>query len=89
MPSSHLPAGEVIFLHSENILKPRRRKLRSADLPDERDGPACYAFLVFKAYERHSVDALNTQSQDAEICQVPRTEKTLEVDKLTPLVAEA
>ena len=41
------------------------------------------------AYERHSVDAQLTPSQDADICEVSRIEKTVEIDKLAPLVAEA
>ena len=89
MPSVHLLAPEVISLHRKNIFKPTKRKLRSANLPDESDGPACYAFLTFKAHGKHSVDAQFTPSKDGGICEVSSTEKTGEGDKLVPLVAEA
>ena len=89
MPSVHLLAPEVVSLHRKNIFKPTKRKLRSTNLPDERDGPACNAFLAFKAYGKHSVDAEFTPSQDAGICEVSSTEKTGENAKLVPLIAEA
>ena len=47
MPSVHLLAREGFSLHGKNALKLTRRELRSATLPDERDGPVCYAFLAF------------------------------------------
>ena len=88
MPSVHLLARGFISLHRKNILKPRR-KLRSANLPNKRHGPAYYAFLLFKAYGKHLVDAQFTPSQDTDICEVSRTENTIEGNKLAPLVAEA
>ena len=88
MPSVHLLAPQVIFLHRKNIFKPTMRKIRSANPLDERDGPACYAFLAFKAHGKHSVDARFTPSHDAGICELWSTERTGEGDKPVPLVAE-
>ena len=87
MPSVHLWAPEVDSLH-KHISKMAMSNFRSAILAHERNGPACYAFLAFKAYEKHPLDTQLTPIKKGSTYDFSRTEKNVEGDKPVPLGAE-